>query len=79
MQLENSDLGVKGTGLGLSIVKSLCKLLGGDIELYSETGKGSHFKVTIPVNNTLGNQEPSNSNSNRITSYNVCYTKLLRR
>ncbi len=63
VQLENSDLGVKGTGLGLSIVKSLCKLLGGDIELYSETGKGSHFKVTIPVNNTLGNQEPSNSNS----------------
>jgi two-component system sensor histidine kinase/response regulator len=41
--------GIVGTGLGLSIVKQLIDQYGGSIEASSEEGKGTQFKVTLPI------------------------------
>ena len=38
-----------GTGLGLAIVKKFINLMGGEIVVESEEGKGSKFTITLPM------------------------------
>ncbi|MCS6960598.1 MAG: PAS domain-containing sensor histidine kinase [Pseudanabaenaceae cyanobacterium SKYGB_i_bin29] len=39
----------EGTGLGLAITKKYCQLLGGDVTVTSERGKGSQFTILLPL------------------------------
>lgn len=51
VEFHRLDQGAKiarGLGLGLSIVERVARVLGSSIELESESGRGSHFAVTVP-------------------------------
>ena len=50
VQLENTERDRrKGLGLGLAIVDRLCKLLGATLDLRSQLGRGSLFRVSVPL------------------------------
>ncbi|MCB9292031.1 MAG: response regulator [Lewinellaceae bacterium] len=43
--------GATGSGLGLALAKELLELMGGNIEVESEVGKGTRFTFRLPVHN----------------------------
>ena len=49
-QADSSGLSqVGGTGLGLALSRQFCRMMGGDIAVASDAGKGSTFVVTLPA------------------------------
>jgi len=53
----------RGLGLGLSIVERVARVLDYKIEIESETGRGSHFAVTVPRSSEAPVELPARENA----------------
>ncbi|MDR2140596.1 MAG: response regulator [Deltaproteobacteria bacterium] len=62
---------IKGTGLGLSISKHLLTLMGGSIEVESQYGRGSMFRVSIPMIEGQASASPESQTAKLDFSQNV--------
>jgi signal transduction histidine kinase len=51
---ENLIQPTDGTGLGLAVSRQIARMMGGDITVVSQLGKGSTFTVRIPCELPLG-------------------------
>ena len=73
----STESGIQGTGLGLSIVKRTCDLLGATLDVKSEVGKGTEFKIGYSLKIA---SKPENSKKNQkvlLTQNNLIGKKVL--
>jgi PAS domain S-box-containing protein len=62
---EESALNMEGSGLGLSIAKGIVELLGEEIQVVSEIGKGSVFSFTVPYLDAIIKRPSTTLENNR--------------
>ncbi len=69
--VQNHHKLTEGMGIGLALVKELVELHGGEISIESQIGKGSLFKVQLPVNLHIPIEPPTEDNYRKSKSLNV--------
>ena len=66
---EDNAAHIKGLGLGLTITRLLTNMMGGDIRVKSDFGKGSEFCVTLMLSSIQANQISKPETVRKIISY----------
>lgn len=64
-QSAQPEASARGTGVGLTIVRRYVELVGGQVEVDSELGRGATFTVRVPVRPAFPDVDPSPSPGDR--------------
>jgi signal transduction histidine kinase len=63
-----------GTGLGLAITKKFSQMMGGDVRVESELGKGANFIIELPAHLQLESVKPTLENDTSLNcEFPVCH------